>query len=329
MNPTSTTLHSWLDAVRDLRVLVVGDTMLDRYIWGDAFRISPEAPVPVVKVDHETVSAGGAANVALNVRALGAQATLCGCVGNDTNGHALLKALERHGVPLAPGCVLDDVDTIVKTRIVCRHQQLCRLDQEPPAARFAQESAALARRIEPLIAEADAVILSDYAKGLLTTELIAAVQSQAPAGRLVAMDPKPRSSIAYRGLGLMTPNRAEALQLAGIEDDGRNLPAEAVCKAIHERHHPERLVLTLGGDGMLLSEGGRVLERIPTAAREVFDVSGAGDTVIAAMSLALAAGLSLPEAARFANIAAGVVVGKLGTATAKPAEMLAAVEGVS
>ncbi len=317
-------MRSWLDAIRRMRVLVIGDVMLDRYIWGDAQRISPEAPVPVVKVDHETASAGGAANVALNVRSLGAQAALCGFIGNDANGRELLQALDAHAVQLAPGFVLEDIPTIVKTRVVCRNQQLCRLDQEPPAACFTPAGARLAKQLGPLLADADVIIFSDYAKGLLTSELVAAVQAQTPPGRLLAMDPKPRTTIAYRGLGLMTPNRAEALQLAGLEDDGRSLPVEAVCAAIHERYRPERLVLTLGSDGMLLCEDGRVLERIPTAAREVYDVSGAGDTVVAALSLALGAGLRLTEAARLANFAAGVVVGKLGTATATPEELLAA-----
>jgi D-beta-D-heptose 7-phosphate kinase/D-beta-D-heptose 1-phosphate adenosyltransferase len=309
-------------------VLVVGDVMLDHYIWGDATRISPEAPVPVVQVERETYTAGGAANVALNVRALGAGAMLFGRMGDDDNGRRLAGLLRDHGVEVAAGCVVAGVPTIVKTRVVCRNQQLCRLDREADPAALAMGPALIQERIAPLLHNVDAVVLSDYAKGVLTTESIAAIQGLSPRPKLIALDPKPRRTVAYSGLDVMTPNRSEALQLAGIEEDGHKFPAMEVCTRIHERYRPKQLVVTLGGEGMLLSEGGKVLEHIPTVAREVFDVSGAGDTVIAALTMALAAGLTLSQAARFANTAAGVVVGKLGTATATPEELLAYVEAV-
>lgn len=326
MRLDTATLSMWLDAVRRVRVLVVGDVMLDHYIWGDATRISPEAPVPVVQVDRETYTAGGAANVALNIRALGAQATLFGRVGEDDNGRRLADLLREHGVRVAEGGVCRAVPTIVKTRVVCRNQQLCRLDREAHPEAFTLEAKDVHEHIAPLLRDVDALVLSDYAKGLLTTESIAAIQGLPERPKLIALDPKPRRTVAYSGLDLMTPNRSEALQLAGLGEDGHGFPAEAVCKRIHERCRPARLVVTLGGEGMLLSENGKVLEHIPTVAREVFDVSGAGDTVIAALTMALAAGLTLPQAARFANTAAGVVVGKLGTATATPEELLAYVE---
>lgn len=319
-------VSSWLDAIRRMRVLVVGDLMLDHYIWGDASRISPEAPVPVVQVDRETHTAGGAANVALNVRSLGAQARLFGRMGTDDNARKLCGLLADRGVDVVPGCGNAAIPTTVKTRVVCRNQQLCRLDREAPPSANRVSVEELRTHVAPLLAHVDAVILSDYAKGVLTTETIAGIQSFLPPSQLLALDPKPRKSVAYQGMGLMTPNRSEALQLAGIDEDGGAFPAEDVCARIFERFRPERLVVTLGAGGMLLSERGRVLERIPTVAREVFDVSGAGDTVIAALTLALAAGLDLPQAARFANTAAGVVVGKLGTATASPDELLAYVE---
>lgn len=320
------TLSTWLEAVRGVRVLVVGDVMLDHYIWGDASRISPEAPVPVVQVDRETYTAGGAANVALNVRALGAQVLLLGRLGADENGGRLESLLRERGVRLAPGCADPALATIVKTRVVCRNQQLCRLDREADPAQFALDDAWIRAHVAPLLPDVDAVVLSDYAKGVLTTASIAAIQALRPRPKLIALDPKPRRTVSYSGLDLMTPNRAEALQLAGLDDDGHGFPAEAACARIHERFRPRRLVVTLGGEGMLLSEEGRVIEHIPTVAREVFDVSGAGDTVIAALTIGLGAGLSLPQAARFANTAAGVVVGKLGTATASPEELLAYVE---
>lgn len=326
MNVDVTTLRSWLDAVRGVRVLVVGDLVLDRYIWGDASRISPEAPVPVVQVQRETSTAGGAANVALNVNALGGRARLFGRMGDDASGRDLAALLDTHRVPLASGCVKTGIPTTVKTRIVCRHQQLCRLDREaaPAACDVALED--LRGSLGSLVGEVDAVLLSDYAKGVVTTRTIAGIQELLPPSVFLAMDPKPRKAVSYRGLDLMTPNRAEALELADLDEDSREFPAEEVCARIHERFAPRRLVVTLGAEGMLLSEDGHVLEHIPTVAREVFDVSGAGDTVVAALTLALAAGLGFSQAARFANMAAGVVVGKLGTAVASPDEILACVE---
>lgn len=323
------TLRAWLDAVRGVRVLVVGDLMLDHYIWGDASRISPEAPVPVVQVQRETSTAGGAANVALNVNALGGMARLFGRMGDDAAGRELARLLERERVALVPGCVAPGATTTVKTRVVCRHQQLCRLDREPAPSACEVGPEGLRRLLAPVVGQVDAILLSDYAKGVLTTRVIGALQEWAPPSLLVAMDPKPRKALAYRGFGLMTPNRAEALELAGIDDEGGLFPADAVCARIYERYAPRRLVVTLGAEGMLLSEEGRVLERIPTVAREVFDVSGAGDTVVAALTLALTAGLDFPQAARFANMAAGVVVGKLGTATATPEELLAYLESLA
>ena len=315
-------LSAILEAAASKRILVIGDVMLDKYVWGDASRLSPEAPVPVVRVQRETAVAGGAANVAFNLAALGAGADLFGRVGEDADGRRLRALLEGGRVSLLPGAVSPAVPTIVKTRVVCRRQQICRLDQEAEPGAYAISDADFAA-LAPAAAAADAILLSDYAKGLLTPASIRAILALPGRAKTVTLDPKPRAGVDYRGVTLMTPNAAEALRLAGLEETPGPFPAEAVCAAIHERFAPEHLVITLGPDGMLLSEGGRPLERIPTFAREVFDVSGAGDTVIAALTLALAAGFPLPDAARFANTAAGVVVGKLGTAVATPAELLA------
>lgn len=324
VRPRADTMRGWLEAVRSVRVLVLGDAMLDHYVWGDSTRISPEAPVPVVQVQRETYTAGGAANVALNLRALGAQAHLFGSIGRDEKGRQLVKLLEEQGVAVERGGISAKVSTIVKTRIICRNQQLCRLDYESPSNAPALDAKALRKHIAPLVGEVDAVILSDYAKGMLATDAISELQTLVKPPRIVALDPKPRRRVAYQGVDLLTPNRAEALQLAGLDEaDCKEFPAEEVCARIYERCRPAKLVVTMGAEGMLLSEGGKVIEQIPAVAREVFDVSGAGDTVIAALTMALAAGLTLSETARFANTAAGVVVGKLGTATASPEEMLA------
>ncbi|MBO7223984.1 MAG: bifunctional hydroxymethylpyrimidine kinase/phosphomethylpyrimidine kinase, partial [Kiritimatiellae bacterium] len=182
----------------------------------------------------------------------------------------------------------------------------------------------IATKLAPAIKEADAIILSDYAKGIITTETIKQIQSIARPETIIALDPKPRPSISYTGLSVMTPNRSEAYKLAGInEDEITDFPAELVCKRIYEKYSPKSLIITLGADGMLLSENGEVVSKVPTYAREVFDVSGAGDTVIAALSVALATGASMLDAIHFANTAAGFVVGKLGTATATPEDIIA------
>ena len=310
-------LSEWLRNIARVRVLVIGDVMLDKYIWGDASRISPEAPVPVVKVERESYAAGGAANVALNIRALGASAYLLGRIGDDANGANLSSVIGDKGVKLTDGCVQGGLPTIVKTRVVCRRQQLCRLDVEAAPELFSITESDIRRAVDSLPGKPDAVIISDYAKGTVSASTIRFVRKLLPEGTLIAVDPKPRAGADYRGAGLMTPNRTEALQLAGMDDlPSGEFPEEEVCAKIHERFAPEKLVVTLGPGGMLLCESGKITGRIPTFAREVFDVSGAGDTVISVLTLALAAGLKLSDAVKVANTAAGVVVGKLGTATA-------------
>ena len=318
------TIDNTLQSVAGLKVLVFGDTMLDKYVWGDASRLSPEAPVPVVRVDRETAVAGGAANVAFNLASLGCKVFLFGRIGGDPDGKRLRSLLDGGGVALVDGSVSDSASTIVKTRVVCRRQQVCRLDREDPPAKYALSPADFARFVAPVASGVDAILVSDYAKGLVDTAIVKAFSALPSRPRVLSLDPKPRPGIDHSGVSLMTPNRAEALSLAGIADSAESFPAEAVCRAIHEKFAPRFLVVTLGAGGMLLSEGGRPIERIPTFAREVFDVSGAGDTVIAAMTAALGAGLSLHDAARFANTAAGVVVGKLGTAVATPGEIRSA-----
>ncbi len=319
MNATNAEI---LAAAKGRRILVVGDAMLDSYVWGDATRLSPEAPVPVVRVERESAVPGGAANVAVNLASLGARVRLFSPIGRDADGARLEAMLSDRGVTLVPGSISDSRPTIVKTRVLCRRQQVCRLDREAPPSAYATPPEELARILAADAAEADAIVLSDYAKGSISTETIQSILALPRRPELVALDPKPRAGVDFSGVSLMTPNRSEALRLAGIEDvPGMPFPADDVCAAIHRRFAPKMLVVTLGPDGMLLGEGGRAAERIPTAAREVFDVSGAGDTVISALVLALSAGFGLREAARFANEAAGVVVGKVGTATVSPDEL--------
>ncbi len=311
-----------LKKIARLRILVIGDVMLDHYIWGDAQRISPEAPVPVVNIDRDSWTAGGAANVALNIASLGAHCTVAGFIGEDEAGQKLNRILRGHHIDTLP--TPGTGSTIVKTRVVVQHQQLCRLDRESPPTDY-QVSAVEARALlREAIAQADAIILSDYAKGVLTNELVATVSKMArKAGKFIALDPKPKRKLRFRDLDLVTPNKRESFELAGIEAQPHTTyPAEEICQRLHKLYGTRNVVITLGEDGMLLSAAGKITKTIPTAAREVFDVSGAGDTALASLVLALATGAKLEVAAQFANAASGVVVGKLGTATITPQELL-------
>lgn len=311
-----------LAAIPRLKILIVGDVILDHYIWGDVLRISPEAPVPVVHANHETHTAGGAANVALNLAALGVPAILAGSIGQDHAGTQLISLLASAGIDTRLCQPESARPTIVKTRVIARNQQLCRIDHE---------SASNAYRLDPAptlieaLAESDAVIISDYAKGVISQGLLDALLSKArDLGKTIALDPKPSRKLAFRHASLLTPNRHEALQLAGLPEPeyGQAYPLDEVCARIHDHHAPDVLIVTLGADGMAISREGKVEDVLPTRAREVFDVSGAGDTVIATLTAALAAGASPCDAAAFANIAAGIVVSKMGTATPTPAEIL-------
>jgi D-glycero-beta-D-manno-heptose-7-phosphate kinase len=323
---SASTARDLLQKIARLRVLVIGDVMLDHYIWGNATRISPEAPVPVVDIARDSFTAGGAANVALNVTSLGAQCTVAGFFANDEAGAKLSKILGEKRIATIP--TPGTGTTTVKTRVIVQHQQLCRLDREsaPSAYHIAPD------KIESLLGKAiqscDAVVFSDYAKGILTDELVERVSKLArAAGKFLALDPKPKRKLHFHDLDLITPNRREALQLAGIEPEPHApFPAEQVCAQLHKLYGTRNLVITMSEDGMLLSTNGAIGKIIPTAAREVFDVSGAGDTALASLVLALAAGSDLETAAHFANAASGVVVGKLGTATVTPAELIAYIE---
>lgn len=318
-------MENLITSLKGLRVVIIGDIMLDHYVWGDAKRISPEAPVPVIDVSRDSYVPGGAANVALNIAALGGKAILCGRTANDDAGEQLCMALHAAGVSYDPRLARNEAPTILKTRVVVRSQQLCRLDREKTPAEYSLENEEdIWQVVEEKIKHADAIIFSDYSKGVVTSNLVERIQ-RLTEGRNVflSMDPKPMRKIPFSGLHLMTPNRAEAIALSRLElEPHEAFPADEVCKALWERYNSKHLVITLGSDGMLLSTEGRAIKCIPTVAKEVYDVSGAGDTVIAALTMALTSGASFESAAQLANLAAGVVISKIGTATATPDEIL-------
>ncbi len=301
------------------RVLVVGDLMLDRYWHGGAERISPEAPVPVVKVEDEEARAGGSGNVALNIAALGGRVSLLALSGEDEAADQLDRLLRGQGVETH---LLRDGRhrTISKLRILSRHQQLIRLDFEDPFP--ATASALLAERFATLLDEADVVVLSDYAKGTLS-DCGTLIRQARAAGKPVLVDPKGDDFSRYRGATLITPNQGEFGRVKGVHGDDES--CDRAARELKQALDLEALLVTRGEHGMLLLDAGDTILRLPTEAREVFDVTGAGDTVIAALATALAAGWPLDQATRLANLAAGIVVAKLGTATASVAELRRAI----
>jgi rfaE bifunctional protein kinase chain/domain len=317
-----------LDAVirrfANVRLLVVGDLMLDQFIWGRVERISPEAPVPVVQVTRESFLLGGAANVVHNIRALGGRATACGILGSDSAGRRVLAELKHigagaEGIATARGAV-----TARKTRIIAHNQQVVRLDREQIADNKAA-AARLAGFLQRHVWDFDGVLLSDYGKGVITPDLLAMLHAarQRRPFRLI-VDPKRPNFGHYRGMTLATPNLHEAAEAAGVDirDDASLRLAAA---RLLERWQAEALLVTRGEEGMSLFTPQGPVRHFPTAARQVFEVTGAGDTVAATCALALAAGASLDDAAFLANHAAGVVIGKVGTATVSAAELRRAV----
>jgi rfaE bifunctional protein kinase chain/domain len=298
------------------KILVVGDVMLDRYWFGDVNRISPEAPVPVLKVERVEERPGGAANVARNIAALGAHATLLSVVGNDEAGACLEKLLKEHSNVVALLHRDNTFSTIIKLRAIARHQQLLRIDFETSPGHEVLHTALEDFRAQlPL---ADAVILSDYGKGGLT-HIAEMIRLTRTAGKPVLVDPKGDDYARYRGATLLTPNRSEFREVAGSWKSEAEFSTKA--EKLRTELQLEALLVTRSEDGMSLFRANEV-QHEPTHTREVFDVSGAGDTVIATLAVMLASGAALPDAMRIANRAAGIVVGKLGTAVVSRDEIL-------
>lgn len=314
------------------RILVIGDVMLDHFIWGSVRRISPEAPVPVVEVSHETWYPGGAANVARNAAPFTKHISIMGRVGCDTQAETLRALLKGEGVNCAPLLASRTVPTISKARVIARQQQVVRVDRESLQKLEAPELRAVERKLRAMAGNLDAVVIEDYGKGFVTAALVAAVTRIAKeSGFLVTVDPSPGNLLSWRGADIVKPNRLEAFASAGIEDSHsgaaplKNRELLRVGEVLLQKWEVPRVLITLGEQGMMLFQSGRNPHHIPTRAREVFDVSGAGDTAIALLTLALASGMKAETAADVANHASGIVVAKLGTATLTPDELLTAV----
>lgn len=317
-----------LSAAQKTRVLVVGDVMLDQFIWGSVSRISPEAPVPVVDFVRESYMPGGAANVARNLVSLATPTELFGAIGHDDAARKLLTLLDEQNIGCTGLVKNSSRHTSIKTRIVAHQQQVVRVDRETRGGLDGKTTANLLAEIRKKITCADAVIIGDYGKGVVTQTLLNEIKSLCrERGVWLSLDPKPVHRLNLSGLSLITPNRKEAFELANLPDDTKNAnPLEdknlmLVADRLLNELHPALLLITLGDLGMLLCQRGQKPFHIPTVAQEVFDVSGAGDTVIATFTLAIAAGASPIEAAILSNHAAGIVVGKVGTATTTPEEL--------
>ncbi len=313
--------------IRDRKIVVLGDVMLDEFVWGDVTRISPEAPVPVVDIRRESVHLGGAANVLTNLTALGARACVIGVVGNDVAGERLRASLRAAGgLQSEDHLVVDESrPSTVKTRIIAHSQLVVRADRElrTPVNGHTQER--LIATLKDAISDADAFVVSDYDKGAVTPGILAEILPLAYERMPVLIDPKIRNLASYRPATLVTPNHHEALRMTNTEEDSDG-GLHRAAKLLREKLNCDAVLITRGDRGMMLLEGDGQPVYVETAAREVYDVTGAGDTVIATLAAALASGSSMLEAANLANHAAGIVVGKVGTATASSEELLASFE---
>jgi len=307
---------------KDTKVLVVGDLILDEFIWGEVSRISPEAPVPVVWVKNESFMPGGASNVANNIRSLGASVYLVGVIGDDDRGAILRGELEQKGINIDGVLVDASRPTTLKTRVVAHHQQVVRIDKEKIDHIGGNVIAKVISYIESIMKDIDAVIIEDYGKGMITPALLSKIVPAAKANKkIIAVDPKEEHFKYYRGISVITPNNYEAAKAVGFEiKDEATL--EKAGQALLNKIKCKIALITLGENGMAVFQKGKPMKHIPTVAQEVFDVSGAGDTVIASYTLSLASGLDPIQSAHIANYAAGIVVGKVGIAVVTPEELL-------
>ena len=326
-------LRPILDRAASKRILVIGDLMLDEFVWGKVGRISPEAPVPVVEVTGESFFPGGAANVARNLRELVDRVSVIGLTGKDRSGQQLRELLAERTIDISDSLEDEKFPTIVKTRIIARHQQVVRVDREKVASPSAKQVAKVVAAVGKRLGEIDAIIFEDYGKGFLTGELVSQIARQARAAKkIVTADPNPHNLIDWSGMTAVKPNRAEAFLAAGIASRDFDVSPKKDVDLVHagkellQKWGVQYLLVTLGEHGMMFFEKGKRPHHIPTKARDVFDVSGAGDTAIAMFTLALVCNATPLEAAQIANYASAVVVGKLGTATVTRDELISSFE---
>lgn len=325
MSPLSVhDIDSIVNEIQKPKILVLGDLMLDEFIWGAVHRISPEAPVPVVHVSSESAFPGGAANVARNIADFGGNVAIGGMIGADDNGRLLLQSLHHSNITTKAVIAANDYKTIVKTRIIAKHQQIVRVDREKKRKVEQTDIDLLLHNLQEMIHDIDAIIVEDYGKGFITQPLVDSVINLAAQHmKIVAVDPNPNNPLDWAGATIVKPNRKEAFASVGLPFDEDEHNIADLGEVLLEKWRIHSLLITLGEEGMMLFDPPEAPYHIPTRAKEVFDVSGAGDTVIAFYTMAIAAGLRGVVAAELANHAAGVVVGKLGTATVTPRELRA------
>ena len=315
-------LKTIISRFKNAKVLVVGDLILDEFLWGDVSRISPEAPVPVVWVKNESFMPGGASNVANNLKALGASVALAGVIGDDERGAILKGELQAKGIDTAGVFVDESRPTTLKTRVVAQHQQVVRIDREKVEHLGGSIISKMMNYLASALKNVDAVIIEDYGKGVITPAVLSRIVPLARRkDKIISVDPKEEHFKYYRGITVITPNNHEASKAVGftIKDTAT---LKKAGKALLDKLNCRIVLITLGENGMAVFQKGKPMTHIPTVAQEVFDVSGAGDTVIASYTLSLASGADPVGAAHIANHAAGIVVGKVGIAVVTPEELL-------
>jgi D-glycero-beta-D-manno-heptose-7-phosphate kinase len=319
-------LKNIISDFRNANILVIGDLILDEFIWGDVSRISPEAPVPVVWVKRESFMPGGASNVANNLSSLGARTYLAGVIGDDERGAILKSELQQRGIDTS-GIIADESrPTTLKTRVVAHHQQVVRIDKERVDALSNDLISRIIGFTRGIINRLDAIIIEDYGKGVITPKLLRYIVPLARAHKkIISVDPKEEHLRYYQGITLITPNNHEASKAVGFGIKDNNTLKKA-GEAVLKKFKCKIALITLGENGMAVFQKGRPMKHIPTVAQEVFDVSGAGDTVIACCTAALTAGATPVQAAHISNCAAGIVVGKVGIAVVTPEELIDRIE---
>lgn len=320
---TKETIKKIISRFDESRIFVIGDLILDEFIWGKAERISPEAPVPVVWAQSQSYMPGGAANVANNIASLGAKVSLAGVIGDDKNGEILMDRLRQERVE-CNDVIIDPIrPTTVKTRIIAAHQQMVRVDWENTDHLSQDKTDSVIEAVKKKIQEIDALIIEDYGKGLISPYFLKNIIALAKRHKkIITVDPKVEHFSHYRGVTAMTPNEKEASAGSGIKID-KDADVDRAGRKLLKALKCEGILITLGEKGMKLFRGNRITH-IPTVAQEVFDVSGAGDTVISVFTLALSCGVKMEDAAKISNVAAGIVVGKVGVAVVTKEEILEA-----